>query len=88
MIDKQAGPRTDRYLCYLIRLQQLSEEVDDIMAATSRERPYGQGFNDGFMGVRNRLELLKISLAFPLSDCREYPLILNPPDYPEHNLFG
>lgn len=69
--------RTDKFLRHLIRLQQLGEEVDDVLTENSTRESRNHLFAARIMAVRDKLELLKTHLTFPLSDCRKHPKLFS-----------
>lgn len=72
MLGEQGEARTDKFLHHLIRLQQLGEEVDVILSENStRGGARNSLFAARIRDVRDKLELLKANLTFPLSDCRQ-----------------
>lgn len=60
---------TDQYLPYIIRLQRVAEDIDDIVKNESTLDP--MQIQAAVSDARERIELFKNNLSFPLGDCRK-----------------
>ncbi|KAF5512477.1 hypothetical protein CGCA056_v011638 [Colletotrichum aenigma] len=58
---------TDQYLPYIIRLQRVAEDIDDIVKNESTLDP--MQIQAAVSDARERIELFKNNLSFPLGDC-------------------
>lgn len=60
---------TDQYLPYIIRLQRVAEDIDDIVKNESTLDP--MQIQAAVSDARERIDLFKSNLSFPLGDCRK-----------------
>ncbi|EQB54713.1 hypothetical protein CGLO_05408 [Colletotrichum gloeosporioides Cg-14] len=58
---------TDQYLPYIIRLQRVAEDIDDIVKNESTLDP--MQIQAAVSDARERIDLFKSNLSFPLGDC-------------------
>lgn len=66
----QAEDPTDKYLPYIIHLQKLIEDVDDVMANASEVRSIQETTTE-LSAIREKYALIKSNLPFSLSESRE-----------------
>lgn len=62
---------TDQYLPYIIGLQRLAEDIDDIVKNESTLDPIQ--IQAAVSDAKERVEVFKTGLTFPLGDCRKSP---------------